>query len=107
MSVYELRHRVGPAAAGEGDAVRSLAWHEEHSEDYEWNEAQEASPSEDSVRLYLTQMGAVPLLTAKGEVRLAKRMERGSRRMVTALSSSRVWKSTVTARGVPISSWRR
>ncbi len=88
MSVYDLRQRELPAAAraGGGDAVRSPAWHEEHSEDYEWNEAQEASPSEDSVRLYLTEMGAVPLLTAKGEVRLAKRMERGSRRLVTVLS---------------------
>ena len=86
MSVYELRNRELPDAAGEGDAVRSPAWHEEHSEDYEWNEAQEASPSEDSVRLYLTEMGAVPLLTGKGEVRLAKRMERGTRKMVTALS---------------------
>ena len=86
MSVFELRQRELPVAAREGGAVRSPAWHEEHSEDYEWNEAQEASPSEDSVRLYLTEMGSVPLLTAKGEVRLAKRMERGSRRMVTALS---------------------
>ena len=86
MSVYEWRHRELPDAAAEGEAVRSPAWHEEHSEDYEWNEAQEASPSEDSVRLYLTEMGSVPLLTAKGEVRLAKRMERGTRRMITALS---------------------
>ena len=70
----------------EGEATRSLAWHEEHSEDYEWNETQEASPSEDSVRLYLTEMGSVPLLTAKGEVRLAKRMERGTREFIKALS---------------------
>ena len=91
MSVRELGQRGLPDAAArvtstERGTPRSPAWHEEHSEDYEWNETQEASPSEDSVRLYLTEMGSVPLLTAKGEVRLAKRMERGTREMVTALS---------------------
>jgi RNA polymerase primary sigma factor len=70
----------------EGGSPRSPAWREEHPEDYEWNTAHEASPSEDSVRLYLTEMGLVPLLTAKGEVRLAKRMEQGAGEMVTALS---------------------
>ena len=91
MSVYELRHRElsgTPArmTSTEGEVRRTAAWHEEHSEDYEWSDTQEASPSEDSVRLYLTEMGSVPLLTAKGEVRLAKRMERGEREMITALS---------------------
>lgn len=49
-------------------------------------EYEQASAPEDSVRLYLTEMGAVPLLNAAGEVRLAKGMERGLLRMSRGLS---------------------
>jgi RNA polymerase primary sigma factor len=49
-------------------------------------EYEEASPPEDSVRLYLSEMGAVPLLTKQGEVRLAQRMERGERKLRRALA---------------------
>jgi RNA polymerase primary sigma factor len=57
--------------------------------DVETEEAEEherASPPEDSVRLYLSEMGAVPLLKKEGEVRLAKGMERGERQVRTQLS---------------------
>jgi RNA polymerase primary sigma factor len=37
----------------------------------------EDSKSQDPVRLYLREMGSVPLLTREGEVALAKRIERG------------------------------
>ena len=47
----------------------------------EQTEYEEASAPEDSVRLYLSEMGAVPLLTKQGEIKLAKRMERGERKM--------------------------
>lgn len=46
----------------------------------------EASPAEDSVRVYLSEMGSVPLLTKEGEVRLAKRVEKGNLTAVKALS---------------------
>ena len=49
-------------------------------------EYEEASPAEDSVRLYLSEMGAVPLLNKKGEVLLARRMERGDRIMKRTLA---------------------
>ncbi len=49
-------------------------------------EYEEASPAEDSVRLYLSEMGAVPLLNKKGEVLLARRMERGDRIMRRTLA---------------------
>jgi RNA polymerase primary sigma factor len=52
----------------------------------EGSSAEQASPPEDSVRRYLTEMGAVPLLTKRGEIRLAKRIEAGNRRMYTALA---------------------
>ena len=42
----------------------------------------------DPVRIYLRQMGAVPLLTREGEVEIAKRIERGQLRALKALSRS-------------------
>ncbi len=42
----------------------------------------------DPVRMYLREMGTVPLLTRKGEVSIARRIERGERRVLNALSRS-------------------
>jgi RNA polymerase primary sigma factor len=40
----------------------------------------------DPVRMYLREMGTVPLLTREGEVEIAKRIERGQNRVLKALS---------------------
>ena len=73
---------------------------EEEPKFFDAEEAQEADdfhgapPVEDSiytddpVRVYLREMGAVPLLTREGEVDLARRMERGKLRMQKAVSRS-------------------
>jgi len=42
----------------------------------------------DPVRVYLREMGVVPLLTREGEVEIAKRIERGQRSTLKALSRS-------------------
>jgi len=42
----------------------------------------------DPVRMYLREMGTVPLLTREGEVEIAKRIERGQLRVMKALSRS-------------------
>ncbi len=42
----------------------------------------------DPVRMYLREMGTVPLLTREGEIELAKRVERGQRGMMKSLSRS-------------------
>src|SRR5258707_2053099 len=42
----------------------------------------------DPVRIYLREMGVVPLLTREGEVDIAKRSERGQRRVLKALARS-------------------
>src|SRR5580704_5625452 len=42
----------------------------------------------DPVRMYLREMGSVPLLTREGEVELAKRIERGQTAVRKALSRS-------------------
>jgi RNA polymerase primary sigma factor len=44
----------------------------------------------DPVRLYLREMGVVPLLTREGEVAIAKRIERGKKKMQKAISRSPV-----------------
>ncbi|HEV8481869.1 MAG TPA: RNA polymerase sigma factor RpoD [Candidatus Eisenbacteria bacterium] len=40
---------------------------------------------DDPVRMYLREMGKVPLLTREGEVEIARRIEQGERRVVAAL----------------------
>jgi RNA polymerase primary sigma factor len=49
---------------------------------------EESIYTDDPVRVYLREMGAVPLLTRAGEVDLARRMERGKLRMQKAISLS-------------------
>lgn len=51
---------------------------------------EEALYTDDPVRVYLREMGAVPLLTRQGEVSLAQRMERGTFQVERALTRSGV-----------------
>src|SRR5687767_10325241 len=44
----------------------------------------------DPVRMYLREMGTVKLLDREGEVEIAKRIEKGERRVYKALSANRV-----------------
>src|SRR5947209_11896282 len=44
----------------------------------------------DSVRVYLREMGMVPLLTREGEIELARHIERGQKAVLKALSRSRL-----------------
>ena len=51
-------------------------------------QVEESIYTDDPVRVYLREMGAVPLLTREGEVNLARRMERGKLRMQKSISRS-------------------
>jgi len=51
-------------------------------------QVEESIYTDDPVRVYLREMGAVPLLTREGEVDLARRMERGKLRMQKAITRS-------------------
>jgi RNA polymerase primary sigma factor len=44
----------------------------------------------DPVRMYLREMGTVPLLTREGEVEIAKRIERGQMRVMKAIARSSI-----------------
>jgi len=54
------------------------------------HQPEESIYTDDPVRVYLREMGAVPLLTREGEVNLARRMERGKLRMQKAISRSAI-----------------
>jgi RNA polymerase primary sigma factor len=53
----------------------------------------------DPVRMYLREMGTVPLLTREGEVEIAKRIERGQNRVLKAISRSPIVIREIAALG--------
>jgi RNA polymerase primary sigma factor len=53
----------------------------------------------DPVRMYLREMGTVPLLTREGEVEIAKRIERGQMRVLKAISRSSIVIREIVALG--------
>jgi RNA polymerase primary sigma factor len=53
----------------------------------------------DPVRMYLREMGSVPLLTREGEVTIARRIERGKRAVITSISRTPLIARTVIALG--------
>jgi RNA polymerase primary sigma factor len=66
-------------------------FHPEEVQDEDFHGAQQVEESiytDDPVRVYLREMGSVPLLTREGEVTLARKMERGKLRMQKAISRS-------------------
>ncbi|MEJ7604770.1 MAG: sigma-70 factor domain-containing protein [Bryobacteraceae bacterium] len=84
-----------------GDAAEPLGipfdeeasfFHPEEVQDGEDSQAtqqvEESIYTDDPVRVYLREMGSVPLLTRDGEVTLARKMERGKLRMQKSISRS-------------------
>ncbi|MBV9085047.1 MAG: sigma-70 family RNA polymerase sigma factor, partial [Acidobacteriaceae bacterium] len=66
-------------------------FHPEEVQDEDFHGVQQVEESiytDDPVRVYLREMGSVPLLTREGEVTLARKMERGKLRMQKAISRS-------------------
>ncbi len=78
-----------------GIAVEEVADLQE-TEFPEQESARESISTDDPVRVYLREMGAVRLLSRQGEITLATRMERGKLLMHKALSRSPlVWRRTI------------
>src|SRR5438128_5051099 len=61
---------------------------EEPSDDVDVDLEPGKDESLDPMRLYLREMSSVPLLTREDEIRIAKRIERGNKRIYKALSRS-------------------
>jgi len=74
------------------EVIKKRAQARSTSDDDDGDEAE--TPSEDlektndPVRMYLREMGTVPLLTREGEVEIAKRIERGKKTVLKAISRS-------------------
>ena len=66
--------------------------HEEEAQEEEEEEVDYATgiKANDPVRLYLKEMGSIPLLNREGEVNLAKRIEDGERAIMAAVKSCSV-----------------
>jgi RNA polymerase primary sigma factor len=72
----------GPKVSGDG-------FDDEEGEDVELDLTPGTlEKTNDPVRMYLREMGTVPLLTREGEVEIAKRIERGQLRVMKAVSRS-------------------
>jgi RNA polymerase primary sigma factor len=86
--------RRGIDLSSEGDLPsqrrRRLQTEVEAGEDLEFKLAADEvmDKTSDPVRLYLREMGAVPLLSRQGEIEIAKRFERGHLRVLKAISRS-------------------
>lgn len=79
---------VEPFVEREGD-LDETALDEAAPELAEGEEALELiEKTNDPVRMYLREMGTVPLLTREGEISLARKIERGQRAVLRALSRS-------------------
>ena len=79
------------------------------SRDGDGTETQEASAdsTHDPVRMYLREMGTVPLLTRETEVVIAKRMERGNRLVLKTISRSPFVLKQLVALGAEVRSGTR
>ena len=69
--------------------------------------AETVDGTSDPVRLYLREMGTVPLLTREGEIEIAKRFERGHLRVLKAISRSPVVIREIIATGAALESGAR
>ena len=94
------RRREGRLARDERDRSGGVAVTlEERSAQQERRERLDASPAQDSVRVFLSEIGMVPLLDKEGEVALAMRLERAESRMIRKLShTSWLWNELLVLR---------
>ena len=69
--------------------------------------ASQAEKTSDPVRVYLREMGVVPLLTRESEVVIAKRLERGNTRVLKTVSRSAIVVKELIAVGADLRSGHR
>jgi len=89
IDVYEdlATAKAALAAADSGDAAETTKIEETASEDGELDLTPGTlEKTNDPVRMYLREMGTVPLLTREGEVTIAKRIERGQLLVLKTIS---------------------
>jgi len=82
VDAFQKSPSDGGKAAGEEEPAEEESAEEEEEVDYS-----AGVKANDPVRLYLKEMGAIPLLNREGEVSLAKRIEDGEHEIVAAVKS--------------------
>jgi len=94
--VYEEVHDLLPASIEileSGDKYRTnVAARRKLERDAAREEDPRLDATNDPVRMYLREMGTVPLLDREGEVELARRIERGRRTLLRVLARTRMLK---------------
>jgi RNA polymerase primary sigma factor len=81
--------KAARAGAGEAELAEAEPREETHADEVEIDLSPgAAAKTEDPIRLYLREMGSVPLLTREGEVAVARRIERGQIRVLKTISRS-------------------
>ena len=100
--------KAARAGAGEPEQTEAEPREETHSEDVEIDLSPgAAAKTEDPIRLYLREMGSVPLLTREGEVAVARRIERGQIRVLKTISRSPIVIQELLAIGAELRSGSR
>src|ERR1700730_13314153 len=105
IDIYEAaaNAKSARAVAEVGEGADSDAREERPAEEIELDLTPGAlEKTVDPVRMYLREMGTVPLLTREGEVALAKRLERGQRLVLKSISRSPIVLKEVFAIGVEL-----
>jgi len=92
IDIYEdVSSAKAARAAAEAEAVEGVEEKEAPGEELEVElAAGQLEKTNDPVRMYLREMGTVPLLTREGEVAIAKRIERGEMLVLRTISRSPV-----------------
>ncbi|MCP4202608.1 MAG: hypothetical protein GY769_11815, partial [bacterium] len=96
--IYERFQELGIEVLDRPERYQNRRDTETHTGDFEKAEAAEATPfrlheqekTNDPVRMYLREMGTVPLLDREGEVEIAQRIEKGEWMIYEALSENAV-----------------
>lgn len=72
----------------EYEAIKNNVIAPRYQEEIVPKDDEEQSQATDSIRMYLREMGIVPLLTREGEIDIAKRIERHQQKLLKAISST-------------------
>ena len=87
--IFRIFSNLGIEVLKSEEAARRKKEHKGNGRDDDNRiENRELEKTNDPVRMYLREMGTVPLLTREGEVEIARRIERGQKNVLKALSRS-------------------
>ncbi len=90
LGIEVVEDRPGGGGAEEAQGEREGVDDEDFREDFEEDKRGVSEKIDDPVRMYLTQMGEIPLLSREDELRLAKKIEITRKKFRTAVLESPV-----------------